>query len=201
MASTPPSPPWYTVAPPFVFGVIGAGSVVLLWLLKDRTDGRKTYVERHSGDDEDEAVKENVKRIKKKQDIEFLQREQGLLVRSWDLAQEESYPVAIVVFVFSFIWWLLYKQVFCSLLWLFIRMPLVCYELTCADIDENIIKPLEAQWRRTTRRRQKRTDDDITRRDDITGRDDSYTQAPQIGPVLVPPGPDLPDFQAPRQHN
>jgi hypothetical protein len=103
MASTPPSPPWYTVAPPLVFGVIGAGSVWLLWLLKDRTDGRKTYVERHSGDDEDEAVKENVKRIKKKQDIEFHQREQGLLVRSWDLAKEESYPIAIVVFVFSFI--------------------------------------------------------------------------------------------------
>jgi hypothetical protein len=74
-------------------------------------------------------------------------------------------------------------------------MPLVCYELTYADIDENIIKPLEAQWRRTTRRRQKRTDDDIEM------REDPRAQPPQIDPDIIQTGADLPDFQAPRQHN
>ena len=70
---SPPSDPWYTVASPLAFGVIGVVYVwlLLLWLLKKHADARKAYVERHSGDDEDEAVKENVKRIKKELDIEF----------------------------------------------------------------------------------------------------------------------------------
>jgi hypothetical protein len=116
------------------FGVIGAVYVwlLVLWLLKKHADARKAYVERHSGDDEDEAVKENVKRIKKELDIEFHQLEQGLLLRSWRLAQEEGYLMAITVFVFSFIWWLLYKEIYRFLLRRFIRLRLICYELTYA---------------------------------------------------------------------
>ena len=149
------------VAPPLLFGIFGAGTMWIYWLLKERTDGRTAYVEWHSGDDEDEAVKENVKRIKEKQDIEFYQREQGLLVRSWDLAQEESYFVAILVFLFEFTWWLIYKEVFCFLLRLFIGIPLVCFDLRPADIDENIIRPLEAQRHKAIRRGGKRADDDV----------------------------------------
>ena len=195
-APPPPSPLWYTVAPPLVFGVLGAVTAWILWLLRDRTDARKAYVERHSGEDEDEAVKENVKRIKEKQDIEFHQREQGLLVRSWDLAQEESYPVAIMVFVFRFTWWLLYQQFFCSLLWLFVRMPLVCWDLRPAGTDENIVRPLEAQWRKTTRRRRKRTDDDVEQAFPLA---EGAAQAPQTDAAGSRTAVDLPHSQAARQ--
>jgi cell division protein FtsX len=50
---------------------------LLLWL-KCRADEREAYIKRHSGDDEDQAVKDNVKRIKRLMDRSFELQEQGL---------------------------------------------------------------------------------------------------------------------------
>ena len=94
MSSTPH--PFYTTLPPWLFGFTTFANN---WF-KYRLDLRKAYIDQHSGDDESEEVKNEVKRIRDLIDKEFKLHEQGLLV--W-LCHRDGLLVAMLLFIFELI--------------------------------------------------------------------------------------------------
>jgi hypothetical protein len=119
----PLSPPPATI-PAWLFGFTVFTTTWLHYWLKYRPDQRKAYIERHSGDDENEAVKDNVKRIKRLMDHEFELQEQGLLMWLWYWPHERGLHVALVIFAYWFVLFLLKDVILTFLLWLFVDLPL-----------------------------------------------------------------------------
>jgi hypothetical protein len=146
MSST--STPWYTFLPPWLFCFTVFANTWLQYWFKYRSDEEKAYIERHSGDDEDQVVKENVRQIKRLMDREFELQEQGLLVWLWYWPHERGLLVAIVIFVFWFVWFLLEDVILSFLLWLFVDSPLACRRFPYVDKKKNAMKWYKAQFQR-----------------------------------------------------
>jgi len=116
-----------------------------MYSLKYVFDRRKAYVERHSGDNEDQAVKDKVEQIKKLMDRDCELQEQGLVMWLFYWAHKRGIFVAMVLFALELIWFILDAVILESLLCLFMALPLAC---------RNAIK-----WCKLRFQRQENTDD------------------------------------------
>ena len=108
----------------FGFGVLV--NVYLLYSLKYVFDRRKAYVERHSGDNEDQAVKDKVEQIKKLMDRDCELQEKGLVTWLLYWPHKRGILVAMVLFVLELIWFILDAVILESLVFLFMALPLAC---------------------------------------------------------------------------
>jgi hypothetical protein len=143
MSSTSPST-CYSL-PLWIFGFGVLVNIYLLYSLKYVFDRRKAYVERHSSDREDQAVKDKVEQIKKLMDRDCELQEKGLVTWLFFWPHKRGILVAMVLFVLELIWSILDAVILESLVCLFMALTLAC---------RNAIK-----WRKLRFQRQENTGD------------------------------------------
>lgn len=124
MSST--SPPWYSSLLLWFPAFAAFTNMYLFYWLEYIPALRRAYVERHSGDNEDQAVKDKVEQIKKLMDRDHELREQGLLMWLWYWPHEKGLLVAMVLSIFWIIWFLLNDVILKSLLCLFMGLSWAC---------------------------------------------------------------------------